>query len=231
MTAMWTEIYQDHFQAAFAKPFDIQIFHGPEGFSLKLATHDWAMRGFAVYASMGLADTLLRNEEEDFGEVILFSDVRDKVVPQLFVEALFFILRNAIPLGSRFSIGFGQRQTAFAERFGKTALYFTRPALPDAKETFDKVRRGENFGRVYQAFFITAEEDEFLDKQGADAFEQEFRKQFEVTEVTKPEEPADTNAQVDAVKFKEYTAQLKAYESRLWQHFSQAASVRRPSCV
>ncbi len=184
---MWTDVYQAHFQKYFAKPFDIQVYHDAEGFALKLATHDLALRGFGVYASMGLADVLVRNEEEDFGEVILFTDVRDKEVPRLFVNSLFFILQNAIPLGSRFAIAFGDRNHPFGKRYGKTALYFTHPAIPDSffaddpygndkigKATFDKVRKGESFGRVYQAYFITAEEDQFVDAAGPDAFEEKL---------------------------------------------------------
>lgn len=184
---MWTEIYQAHFQHYFNKPFDIQVFHDDEGFALKLATHDLAMHGFVVYASMGLADVLARNDEEDFGEVILFADVKDKEIPRLFINSLFFILQRAIPLGSRFSIKFGDQNHPLAKRFGKTAFYFTHPAIPDGffaidpmseqqigKDTFDKVRRGDSFGRVYQAFFITAEEDKYLDEAGTDALEEKL---------------------------------------------------------
>ncbi len=172
----WTDIYRQHFQHYFQKPFDIQIFHDPHGASLKLATHDWAQEGYRVYASLGLADRIAADDEERaFGEAILFADVPDKDVPQLFVNALFFILHQNIPLDSRFAIGFGDLQSSFVHRFRKTALYFTLAAGPDEK--FNKIRRGENFGRVFQAYFITPEEDEFLEAHGADAFDQEFAQQ------------------------------------------------------
>ena len=100
MPTFWTEIYQAHFQKYFGKPFDIQVFNDAENFGLKVATHDWAMRGFGVLASLGLADNLSREGEEDFGEVILFTDVKDKEVGAIFVNALFFILHHDIPLVS-----------------------------------------------------------------------------------------------------------------------------------
>jgi hypothetical protein len=212
MTSSWSERYRLHFQKQFQKPFDIQIYHSseivnprtksgwgwlgswfsapeksksPDGSSLKLATHDWAMAGFRVYASMGLADRLVQNGEEEFGEVILFSDLPDKEVPQLFVHALFFILHNDISLGSRFAIGgIYDLLPEFAARYRKSALYFTRATAEahttkqiasgekvDYEETINKVRNGDEFGWVYQAYFITPEEDEYLEDNGADAFE------------------------------------------------------------
>ncbi|MBI1830065.1 MAG: hypothetical protein HYR84_01280, partial [Planctomycetes bacterium] len=73
MPSFWTDAYREHFQTFFGKPFDVQVFHSAEGDALKLATHDWARQGFHVFASMGLADRLVRAGEEAFGEVILFS--------------------------------------------------------------------------------------------------------------------------------------------------------------
>jgi Suppressor of fused protein (SUFU) len=221
MPTFWTEIYQEHFQKYFAKPFDIQVYHDPDGAALKVATHDWARRGFRVLASMGLADKLVRNEEADFGEVILYADVPDKEIPRLFVNALFFILGNDIPLGKPFAIGIAAMRPEFARRYGKTALYFTRPA--DDDEEFSQVHRGETMGRVFQAFFITAEEDAFLDKHGADAFEPEFRKQFG----GKLTDEERCNLLVDKKRAQELDARLQ----ELWRQFNTALSLRRPSCV
>ena len=247
MATFWSTIYQSHFQKYFKKPFDIQVFHAPDGFSLKVATHDWALHGFRVYTSMGLADVLARNEEEDFGEVILFSDRPDKEVPQLFVKALFFILQNAIPLNSRFSICFDQTEPDFAERYGKAALYFTQPAIPDSffpsgdgkekigKETFDKVRKGKVFGRVYQAFFITAEEDAFLDAVRPNAFEQEFRKSFpQEVPILDPIPEGSIAPPKVAAKLKNRAVESGSLEEGLEitaLRWSEALSLNRPSCV
>jgi hypothetical protein len=254
MPNSWTETYQRHFQKYFNKPFDIQAHHGPDCAGLKLAMHDWALSGFGVYASMGLADFLVRNEEEDFGEVILFTDVRDQEVPRLFVSALFFILANAIPLSSRFAIGFAKTEPAFAKRFGKTALYYKHPAIPDTffandpygegkigRDTFDKVRKGNAFGRVYQAFFITSAEDKFLDAFGADAFEQKLQKQFD-DELAKEgchappdapgEKPKDSaKMKENLAKFDEYRMKMQDYAQHAARVWSKVLSVRRPSCV
>lgn len=190
MSSLWTETYQHHFLRYFQKPFDVQVYHDQAGFALKLATHDWALRGFRIYASIGLADKRAKDEDDDFGEVILFSDVPDREVPELFVHALFFILQQDIPLRSRFAVGFAESHPDFRRRHGKGALYFTRPMLPDVffaedpatgakvgRETFDKLRQGEAFGRVYQAFFITPNEDAFLDAWGPDRFEEKLFEQ------------------------------------------------------
>ncbi|MSQ96972.1 MAG: hypothetical protein EXR98_20795 [Gemmataceae bacterium] len=221
MSAFWTDTYQFHFQHYFNKPFDIQVYHGPDGAALKLATYDWARQGFRIYASMGLADRLLQKETEVFGEVILFSDVADKEVPQLFVNALFFILQHDIPLGSRFAIGFSAMDDEFSRRYGKAALYITRPS--DEDEEFAEVEKGEALGRVFQAYFITPEEDEFLEKNGADAFEEAFWKQFgdELTE--------DERCDLAIDKAKAHDLEEKMQERQ--RRASKALSVRRASCV
>src|ERR1700686_1543175 len=148
--AFWTEIYRQHFQRHFGKPFDIQLYHDRDDFAVKLATHDLAMQGFRVYASIVFAGQLAANAEK-FGEVILYADVPDPEVPALFVNALFFILHNDIPLASRFSIGgIEELQPDFFLRYHKAALYFTRPYDPKGKiDNFDCDTR---IGRVFQAY-------------------------------------------------------------------------------
>jgi hypothetical protein len=207
MRTFWTEIYERHFQHYFQKPFDVQVYHGPDGAGLKIATYDWAKRGFRVFASVGLADKLAEIEGEDFGEVVLFSDVDEPQIPQLFVNALFFILQHDIPLGSRFAIGFGDMSPDFTRRYDKTSLYFTHPA--DDAGKFDKVRHGETFGRVYQAFFLAPREVEYLEDFGSHIFEQEFWKPFK------------------APGKEVVPAELEAWAKKC----DLAQSVRRPSCI
>jgi hypothetical protein len=217
----WTEIYQQHFQRYFQKPFDIQVFHGPGGAALKIAIHDWARQGFRVYASMGLADILFRDEEEDFGEVILFADSADKQVPQLFVNALFFILQHNIPLGTPFAIGFGAMDQDFVHRYGKSSLYFTRPVEDD--EVFNEVVHKDDVGRVLQAFFVTPEEDAFLEEHGADAFEPKFRAQFGGS--------LSDEEDLDLFVDKEKAPELEARLQEKWRRASHVLSLRRASCV
>ncbi len=218
MTIFWTDIYQDHFQKYFGKPFDVQVFHDASGASLKLATHDWALAGFRVYASTGIADRLARDGEEAVGEVLVYSDVSDPEVPRLFVTSLFFILQNKIPLTSRFSVSFSSVERAFSRRCDKTALYFTRAFSPDG--AFNEVGK---LARVYQVFFISAEEDAFLDQNGPAVFEEKFWAQlgedFRRDEALRP--PVDL-------------AEMEVYKKRvneLWTRAARLFSVRRPSCV
>ena len=221
MARFWTDAYQQHFQKYFQKPFDIQVYHDPDGSALKLATHDWARQGFRVLASMGLADKLVRNDEADFGEVILFCDVPDKEVPQLFVNSLFFILQHDIPLSSRFAIGFGAMADAFTRRHGKSALYFTRPA--ERSIAFSELHQDQAVGKVYQAFFIAPAEDKYLDDEGPDAFEQKFWPQF--GSGLTPEE------QCELAVDKRRAQELQVRQAALWRESNKALSVRRTSCV
>ena len=202
-SSFWTACYQAHFQHHFNKPFDIQVYHDQENFALKVAIYDWAARNYKVYASMGLADKLVENGESDFGEVILFSDVPDKEVPEFFVQALFFILHNDIPLGSRFAIGgmahmrsrhwwdqfvvwlkaslmrsgAVQARSAFTQRYEKSALYFTSSLNREEDDPFAEVHNGDEVGRVYQAYFISPQEHQYLEEVGPDEFEKALRDQ------------------------------------------------------
>jgi hypothetical protein len=221
MTVMWTELYQAHFQKFFQKPFDVQVFHDADGGALKLATHDWARQGFRVYASMGLAETLFQDEEGDFGEVILFADVPDPMIPKLFVNALFFILQNDIPIASRFAIAFGNEDHPLARRFGKTALYFTRPFNND--DAFAQVYRGEEVGKVFQAYFIGPDEDQFLDKEGPDAFEAKFLSQFDFK--------LSDDERVELLVDKSRSEDLSARLEQLARLSNQVLGIRRPSCL
>lgn len=245
MAVFWTEEYQRHFQHYFNKPFDIQVYRGPDGASLKLATYDWVgqslrifssrglvhtdlpeherlgLKNFRVYASMGLAEKLYQDGEEVFGEVVLYSDVTDIEVPKLFINALFFILQKEIPLGSPFAIAFGDDHHPLARRYGKTAFYFSRPS--DDDEAFSEVQRGEMVGRILQAYFITTAEDKFLDEHGADAFEAIFWKQFD----TRLSEEERIELLVDKTRSSEVLARI----NELAKNAIMALSVRRPSCV
>lgn len=218
MPAFWTDLYRDHFQMHFGKPFDVQVYHGPDDTALKLATHDWAMPGFRVIASLGIADLLAREGEEAVGEVILYCDVPDKETHRLFVNALFFVIQNRIPLTSRFSIGFANLERTFSQRHGKSALYFTRAFSPDGE--FDRVG---DLARVYQAFFITPKEDEFLDAHGPLEFETRFWETL--GEDYRRDEPM--RPPVDLKEMPAYTERVNA----LWANAAKLFSVHRKGFV
>jgi hypothetical protein len=220
----WSDAYERHFLEYFGKPFDIQQFYDNDNFALKLATYDWALKGFRVYASLGMATRLALEGEQAVREVILYSDVPDQEVPRLFVASLFFILQNAIPLTTRFSVVFPSMYGTFSRRYGKTALYFTRAFSADGE--FDKVAflaNKDELARVYQAFFITPDEDEFLENEGPVAFEQRFWSQFGGD--FRRDEPL--RQPVDMEEMPHYQMEVKA----LWKRAAQLFSVRRPSCV
>ncbi len=132
MSAFWTPHFQAHFQRYFHKPFDVQLFHSPDNYSLRVATYDWGLPGFRVYASMGLADLLERREHDVIGEVMLCVDLADPEVQRIFAHALFTILQHDVALDSRFAIGFAGMSPAFARRYNRTALFVSRPRKLDS---------------------------------------------------------------------------------------------------
>ena len=95
-------------------------------------------------------------------------------MPRLFVNARFFILQNDVPLGSRFALGFANAGPDVSPPGIKSRRFISR--MHADRRSNSAGCGGEMFGRVFQAFFITREEDEFLDAYGAHAFEEEFFK-------------------------------------------------------
>ncbi len=221
MPAFWTPIFQNHFQRFFQKPFDVQVFHSPDHYALKVATYDWGLPGFRVYASLGLADLVERSERETIGEIILCVDIADAEVQRIFVHALFTILQHDVPLDARFAIGFAGMSPAFARRHNRTALYVTRSLKLDSR--FDEIKSDDDSARVFQAFFLAPEEDEFLANQGSHEFEKRFWPPFgeelyddELSAL--PETPEE-----EAERTKKTQEKKKLAMSSL--------SIRRPLCV
>ena len=159
MRTFWTETYEQHFQHYFQKPFDVQVYHGPDGAGLKVATYDWAKaRDYRVYASVGLADKLAEIEGEDFGEVVLFSRrCRQGDSAALCQCSCFFILHHDIPLGSRhFAIDFAaMAPVQVSRRYDKTSLYFTHPAEDDGVEVRQGAPMARRLAGSIRAFFIS----------------------------------------------------------------------------
>jgi hypothetical protein len=173
MPLTWARCYEHHFAQFFNKPFDIHVYHGDDC-NLRIATYDQAYPEFRVYASLGLADLL--PEGHDVGEVITVADDFSAEVPFLFVNALFFVLRQQISLGSRFTVGgIDKLRPDFAEFCDKSAFYFM-PA-EGFQEGFDTVECGGDEGKVYQAVFVSEEEADYIADKGGKAFEERVKAQ------------------------------------------------------
>ncbi|MSU79040.1 MAG: hypothetical protein EXS16_13210 [Gemmataceae bacterium] len=221
MSAYWTPIFQNHFQRFFQKPFDVQTFHSTDNYALKVATYDWGLPGFRVYASLGLADLLACHDSDVIGEIILCVDRADAEVQRIFVHALFTILQHNVPLDSRFAIGFAGMSPAFARRHNRTALFVTRTLKLDSR--FDKVEGDEAGARVFQAFFLAPQEDEFLANHSPHEFEQRFWPPFgeEMHDDELSALPESPEQQANWMQ--------KTHEKKM--HAMRSLSIRRPLCV
>jgi hypothetical protein len=175
MEPTWADLYRHHFIQYFRKPFDVQRFQpDADRPPVHLAIFDQAYPNYRVFASLGV--TNYRDDVEDLGEVILLAETAWREMPLLFMNSLFFMIHQRIPLGSRFHIsGVDKLAPAFAEHFDKSALYFT---IADGfPEGFERLAWNNDVGLVYQAIFISPEEEDFIKRHGASEFEQRFKAQ------------------------------------------------------
>ncbi len=172
MDSPWAQAYLRHFARFLGKPFDVELYRSATDIPLRLATYDRRFQGYRVYASIGLADEV----DEDVGEAILFTDDFDKDVPYVFVNSLFFILDQKIPLGSRFAVaGVDSLAPELAEEVDKAAIYFD--VAEDLGEGFGRVECEGEAGLVYQGTFIATDELYFLRREGPDKFVERLREQ------------------------------------------------------
>ena len=168
MHETWPDLYLRHFTRYFGKPFDVTDYRDDFDESLRLAVFDQPYPGFRLYASLGLS--LHDLEVKRMGEVILLADAAAKEVPAIFVNALYFILAKRIDLAARFAIGgLAMVNPQFAEYYDKSAIYIA-PAEGFA-EGFETVVGDDGDGSIFQGFFISSAEQDFLNRHGAAAFE------------------------------------------------------------
>ncbi|MBM4071849.1 MAG: hypothetical protein FJ271_23430 [Planctomycetes bacterium] len=175
----WPDRYLRHFMRFFGKPFDVVSYRDEYDEHLRLAIFDHAYPGYRVYASLGLSAHA--HDLKGIGEAILLADDAPRDVPAIFVNALFFLLARRIDITSRFAIGGVEAvNPAFAEHFDRAAIYFA-PA-EGFFHGFEAVSGEENIdeeGKVYQGIFISATEQDYLNRRGPAAFEERFDAQEE----------------------------------------------------
>lgn len=172
MDSPWVDFFLQHFAAFFGKPYDVESYRQEEGLLLRLAIYDQAFTHYRIYASVGLCEQAERLQ--NVGEIILLVDDFDPQIKTLFVQSLFYIVHQGIPLTTPFAIGgLELLQPAFVDYYDKSALYFT---MADGfGEMFETVEEGQWV--VFQAIFISAAEHDFLKRHGSAAFEMKFRRQ------------------------------------------------------
>lgn len=171
MHETWPDLYLRHFTHYFGKPFDVVVYRDDYDEPLRLAVFDHAYPGYRVYASLGLS--VHAHDLKGIGEVILLADDASRDVPAVFVNALFFMLARRIDITSRFAVGGVEAVSpAFAEHFGKSAIYFA-PA-EGFFHGFETVAGEEGEGKVYQGIFISPSEQDYLNRHGPAAFDNRF---------------------------------------------------------
>jgi hypothetical protein len=178
MYTFWDRCYDAHFTRYFGKPFDRETYHrDPESPPLQVLTYDQRYPRYRVYASLGL--TAYEAEVRELAEAMVLADAGGKEVPFLFVNALFFVIQQRIPLSSRFAVGGVDRLApAFASQTNKVALYFGVVTPADGfPEGFERVELDDDVGLVYQGLFISEEEHDYLRRHGGEAFEEKLRAQ------------------------------------------------------
>jgi hypothetical protein len=178
MHTFWDRCYEEHFTRYFGKPFDRETYRGAfDDRPLQITTHDHAYPGYRVYTSLGL--TAYEPEVRELAEAMVLADAGGQQVPYLFVNALFYVTEQRIPLTSKFAVGGVDRLARdFARRFDKVALFFTVVTQADKfPEGFEEVDLDGDVGLIYQALFISEEEHEYLRRHGGQAFEEQLRGQ------------------------------------------------------
>lgn len=171
MYETWPDLYLRHFTRYFGKPFDVVVYRHEFEDPLRLAVFDRAYPKYRVYASLGLS--LHDRDLKGMGEIILLADDAGQDVPTIFVNALFFMLTRKIAINSRFAIGgVDMVNEPFATYFDKSAIYVA-PAH-GFPEGFETVCGDDGDGSVYQGIFISASEQDYLNRHGAAALEEKL---------------------------------------------------------
>ena len=156
-----------HYEKYLGNYADASVFAGTkESYpiqALKFANVQDGLKTFATLGFSKYADEVKNNAE------IVFSvdeNLEDTLLT-IIMNALFFITENQIDFGKgSFIKGIEKINADFANSHNIRAVYFTVPFVfpEDFSEIEDEIK-------IYEAFFITQSELEYLEKNGAESFE------------------------------------------------------------
>lgn len=124
-----------------------------------------AIEDSMVFTTLGLSkySDMINNQ----CEIALAVDEGYDECAEIFANAVFYILANRMNFGKGILIeGTGNIIDGFAEKYNKTALYFTNVFI--LPEDFAFVN---DVCRVYMCFFVSKEEAEYIKKYGSENFE------------------------------------------------------------
>ena len=139
--------------------------------NLQLMGFQDAVEGCLTFGTMGLS--LHKKELGCCCEAVLTTEQELDVCAELFVKVLNFIIDRQLPLNKGMTIGGIQGlKPEFFQTYQKSALYFTEPTMFTG--AFREV--GDDC-RIYMAIFISPEEEAFIKKNGAEAFEKRMEQE------------------------------------------------------
>ena len=139
--------------------------------NLQLMGFQDAVEGCLTFGTMGLS--LHKKELGGCCEAVLTTEQDLDVCAELFVKVLNFVIDRNLPLNKGLTIGGIDRlKPDFYGTYHKSALYFTEPTMFTGafREIGDSCR-------IYMAIFISPEEEAFIKKNGAEAFEKRLEEE------------------------------------------------------
>jgi hypothetical protein len=165
----WGEIYLDHYERFLGKPIDRSVFsQGKQSSGIQILQYANVFDGCATFASLGLTHYAV--ELKRVAEVVLAIDDGWNDAASILANTLFYLVQNRMELGWGISIaGVDRTDPAFADAYGKTAIYFARPQ--QYPREFASVPNG---GSMYAAFPISASEHRYFCENGALGFEEKL---------------------------------------------------------
>ena len=133
--------------------------------SIQLMGYQDAVENCLTFATMGLS--LHRKEIGSCCEAVLTAEEDFDSCADLFMKVLSYIIAEGLPLSRGMAIGgIDSLNPVFFGKYHKSALYFTEPTMFTGG-----FRQVNDQCRIYMAFFISPEEEAYLRKNGAEAFE------------------------------------------------------------
>ena len=161
MANLAKEIY-DHYEKYLGDMLGADFY--PET-NIQLMGFQDAVEGCLTFGTMGLS--LHKRELGCCCEAVLTAEEDLDVSAEIFVKVLTYIIDRNLPFHKGLTIGGidGLNQN-FYQAHHKSALYFTEPTMFTGafREVGDSCR-------IYMAIFISPEEEMFIRKNGAEAFE------------------------------------------------------------
>jgi hypothetical protein len=168
----WGDCYFDHFGRYFRAPVAREVFaqasDEPDPPTIQILSYDNVFEGCRLFASLGL--THYAETVGEVAEIIVLADDAWEQIPGLMANVLFYMVQERMRIGWGMAIArLDNVDGAFTRRFGKSALYITRPfGLPKGAE---EVTCGGQRGSVYLGVFLEEAEYRLLLDHGAERLE------------------------------------------------------------